>query len=92
MVRHLSLLTPVDPLAGGRDWLPWSITGSPVMAQGSSNRTANFLKSSVGGRTLPGWLLLAGFAWSGKELLSSPLTALTLAPNSAELSHARVVG
>jgi hypothetical protein len=51
------------------------------MAQGSSNRTANFLKSSVGGRTLPGWLRLAGFARSGKELLPSPPTAYHLRPS-----------
>jgi hypothetical protein len=35
------------------------------MAQGSSNKTADLLKSSVAVGTLLGWLRLARFAWSG---------------------------
>lgn len=58
----LSLLTLVDLLADGRDWLFGPIVVSHVMAQGPSNRTANVLKSSVSGRTLLGWLRLAGVA------------------------------
>jgi hypothetical protein len=57
----LSLLTLVGSHADSRDWLFWSIVVSPVMAQGSSNGTANFFKSSACGRTLLDWLRLDRF-------------------------------
>jgi hypothetical protein len=45
------------------------------MVQGSSNKTANLLKSSATEGKLLGWLRLARFAWNGKEPQSSLPTA-----------------
>jgi hypothetical protein len=66
-------LAPMVRLCPCSPW--WIPLQTAVIAQGSPNRTANVLKSSVGGRTLLGWLRLTCFAWSGKELLSSLPTA-----------------
>jgi hypothetical protein len=53
-----------------------------MMAQGLFNKTASLFKSSIAEGTLLGWLRLARFARSGKELSSSPPTAYqTQAPS-----------
>ena len=52
----MSLLTPVDPLADGHDWLYRSTAAAPMMAQGPSNKNMRCLKSSVAELTPLGWL------------------------------------
>jgi hypothetical protein len=79
-------LTLADSLEDGRD--PSLV--SPVMAQGSCNRTANIHK------TLLRWLRLARIAWSFKELLSSLPTAYHLVmakrPILSSSSTLRILG
>ena len=79
------LLTLVDPLADGRDWLHRSTTAAPTMAQGPSNKNMKCLKSSVAVLTLLGWLRSGHFAWRGEEPLFSLSTAYHLRPSGQVL-------
>ena len=57
----MPLLTQVDPLADGRDWLSGSTVVAPMMAQGPSNKNMRCLKSSVAELTPLGWLQPGNF-------------------------------